>query len=423
MGGISDVTTPVKLRGTAPLDPATAPQATADPTSVTPDPALGVASDKPPAPSDADSSGLNLGTLVTDGIKALVSSEDPLPPPKHGSSDFDPKNLTAEDQNRFNLIMQVLQMTEDASMASSTGSDVDVTSKAGAVAKKAEPPKHHGGFFGKIMSFVKQILPVLTLITMFVPGLQFLSLALKVAQMAMKAYELIQALQSGDMSKILGSVASLASSFGGPIGQLGELGSKGASMLKDIEEGGLSGGLKAFGDLVGGDVGGMLKTASSAVTAIEKGDLSALADIAGPALHLDDDTMTKLKDAVGVASAVVKKDAGAALASLGDLTGAPGLDTVGSLFDAAKSGDVGQLVGALTTSGLLPDDATKTLEKVLPVVKKVSAALSSGDPGTIVAAFGEALPASELGGIKSLASEAQTAAVDSLLGMGASTTT
>ncbi len=344
---------------------------------------------------------------------------------------LDPKKLTADDMNRFNLVQQIFQMKTESASAIANETNHDTSAKATAQSKKADAPKKKkGGFFSKLKNLVMKILPVLTLITMFVPGLQVLSMALKVAQMAMKAIQMIEALKNGDWKAALGSIAGMAASFGGPIGEIAKWGSKGMEVLNAVEKGGLAGGLSAMGGLVGGEVGGYLNTAAKAVTAIESGDPMAMLDaVGGDALKglVDEKTMGMLKDAVGVANGIVKGDAAAALASLGSAAGAAGIEgadtlkSIGSVVDAYNSGDVSKLYDAVKGTGVLPDGITKTLDGAVPQAMAAYKAFESGDLGEIMRVAGDAMPEDFKKTITEAFNSENLNQVDDLLGLNTAT--
>lgn len=400
MINVNDVTGtgPLKPKaGTGPLDPAAAEPVVAE--AAVPA-AAPVQQDQTQTAPVGEASGYNLAATPV-AVAPGTKGGDPIPDfIKEYKAPVDPAKLTADDMNRFNLVQQIFQMKTEAASAASHGTEHSIESKASAQSKKAEAPKKKkGGFFSKLKNLVMKILPVLTLVSMFVPGLQVLSMALKVAQMAMKAVQMIEAIKNGDWKAALGAVAGMASSFGGPLGEVAKWGAKGMEVLNAVEKGGLAGGLGAMGNLLGGEVGGYLNTASKAVTAIEKGDPMAMLDAVGAsgALKgtLDDKTFGLLKDAVGVANGVVKGDAEAILKNLGSAAGAAGIqggDTlgkIGSAISAYNSGDIGGLYDAVKDTGVLPEGVTKTLDSVKNGAKEVYDAFDSGDIGKVANVAGK----------------------------------
>lgn len=393
-------TGPLKPR-TGPLDPAVAPEPQAAESVV---PAIApVPADQAQTAGAGQASGYELASAPLVAGHG-VAVPDPVPDHiKAYKAPLDPTKLTADDMNRFNLVQQIYQMKTESASAIASETDHDASAKATAMSKKADAPKKKkGGFFSKLKSLVMKILPVLTIVSMFVPGLQVLSMALKVAQMAMKAVQMIEAIKNGDWKSALGAVAGMAGSFGGPLAEVAKWGAKGLEVVNAVEKGGLAGGLSAMGGLVGGEVGGYLTTASKAVTAIEQGDPMAMLQAVGASDSLqgvfDDKTMGLLKDAVGVANGVVKGDAAAILAGLGSAADTSGLGDkqtlgkLGSVLDAYQHGDVTELYEAVKESGALPDGLQKTLDSVLPEVTSAYKAFESGDLGEILEVAGKHMP-------------------------------
>lgn len=362
-----------------------------------------VTQDQTQTPPAGETSGLDLA--ATPVARAPGAAAGDLIPShiKEYKAPVDPAKLSADDMNRFNLVQQIFQMKTESASAAANGTEHDISSKASAQTKKAKPKKKKGGFFSKLKNLVMKILPILTIVCMFVPGLQVLSMALKVAQLAMKAIQMIEAIKNGDWKAAMGAVAGMAASFGGPVGEIAKWGSKGMEVLNAVEKGGLAGGLGAMGSLVGGEVGGYLNTASKAVTAIENGDPMAMLDAVGAsgalAGTLDDKTFGMLKDAVGVANGIVKGDAQAALASLGSAAGAAGfkgadeIAKYAGVASAFASGDTDQMFAAVKESGVLPKDIENTLGKVVPQAKAAYEAFDSGDLGEIMKVAGDYMPA------------------------------
>lgn len=363
-----------------------------------------VTQDQTQTPPAGETSGLDL--TATPVARAPGAAAGDLIPShiKEYKAPVDPAKLSADDMNRFNLVQQIFQMKTESASAAAHGTEHDISSKASAQTKKAAAPKKKKkGFFSKLKSLVMKILPILTIVCMFVPGLQVLSMALKVAQLAMKAIQMIEAIKNGDWKAALGAVAGMAASFGGPVGEIAKWGSKGMEVLNAVEKGGLAGGLGAMGSLVGGEVGGYLNTASKAVTAIENGDPMAMLDAVGAsgalAGTLDDKTFGMLKDAVGVANGIVKGDAQAALASLGSAAGAAGfkgadeIAKYAGVASAFASGDTDKMFEAVKESGVLPKDIENTLGKVVPQAKAAYEAFDSGDLGQIMKVAGDYMPA------------------------------
>lgn len=370
------------------------------------------------SPSNAEASELSL-PKGGDGAIRPEASGDLLP-----AGDV-PKALNldnVDDQNRFNIMQQVFNMKNGAASAVGNEGEVDISSQATGKAKKAEAPKKKksGGLLGKLKDLVAKVLPVLTLVSMFVPGLQVVSFALKAAQMATKAIELAEALKNGDWKSALGAIAGAASGMGGALGEMAKWGAKGVEVLGAVEKGGLAGGLGALGGMVGGDVGKYMAMGAGAVNAIENKDPAALIGAIGGkdglGKILDDKTMGVLNDAVGVANGVLKKDASAILKGMGNVTGSSELQQLGSVVDAFNKGDMDGALGALKDSGVLSEDLARTAGDVLPSATKAFKAANAGDWDQFADAFGDFMDTETGSAVKEAAAQQKSEALDSMLG-------
>lgn len=307
----------------------------------------------------------------------------------------DPSKWSQLEMTRANLATMAGEIGRETAQAVNDGGEVDKGSKAQGSAQKPKEPKKHG-FFGGLMKAFQKFLPIASMIMMFIPGLNVLALAIKVAQMAIKAKQMIEALKNGDLTGALGAIGSMASAIGGPAGMIGQLasaGSKGAAFAKNLAYGGISGALGSLGSLIPGEIGNTLNTASKAITAIQKGDYGALAGAVGSTGLVDKDAMTQLQGAVDVANGAIKHNAASALAGFGDLSGSADLSQFSPVAQALSSKDSGALVTALQGLGLSPEkhgEAMQALAKNTEVGSHLEAAFATGDTEAISQALGQA---------------------------------
>lgn len=420
MGGIDPTLANMQSTGLykAKTGPLEAPKGPTDGPTVT-DVEAGVQYvEQPLAKSNAEASGLGLASSGAGTIKPAAG--DLLPPTASDLKPLDLKNV--DDQNRFSVMQQVDNMKRQAIAASNGEGEVDISSQATGKAKKAAAPKKKkGGFLSKLKNLVMKVLPVLSLISMFVPGLQVLSMALKYAQMAMKAIELAQALKDGNWKAAVGAIAGAASGMGGALGEVAKWGAKGVEVLNAVEKGGLAGGLGALGGMVGGDVGKYMTMGAGAVNAIENKDPKALLGAIGGEDGLgkvfDKQTMGVLNDAVTVANGVLKKDAGELLKGMGNITGTPELQKLGPVVDAFNNKSFDAAVSELGKSGVLPQNVSKALSDTLPAVNKAFKAAESEDLGQFKDAFGKFMDTDTGKMVEDAVKKQASDTVDSFLGL------
>lgn len=372
---------PAVLNG---IQPAAAPAA--------PEAAPALAGDAGIEPTKAQTSSLALETVGAPAVEPIKT--DPLPPGGGGGgavSDFSDIEFA-----KAKLLSQMVEMTSENSQAiahESTDSGKEIKAQDTKKAKVNKPKKKKGGFFSKLMSAIKSILPVLSLVCMFVPGLQVLSLALKVAQAAVKAYELIQALKTGDWKAALGAVAGLAGSFGGSLGQLAKLGETGLKVANAAKNGDWGGALAGLGGMIGGDTGKLFTQAGSAVKAIQTGDISALAGaVGGLSGKIDPDTLKQLQGAVSVAEGAIKGDAIKALEGLSGVTGNVDIAKVSALAGAIEGRNPQAIAAAANELGIkTPAELNSILGKLEEVrgpVQDLIKAVDHGDVGSLVKTLG-----------------------------------
>ena len=288
--------------------------------------------------------------------------------------------------NQANFENEVFQITTEIDESVGSGASMDFNTKAQGWQKRPEQAPQHksgGGFFGKLMSFISDIVSVVSTVAMFVPGLQVVSFASKLVSMALQAYRMIEALRQGNLSNILGAVSSFAGGFGGVMGEVAKLGSLGAGIMKAVQGGGFSGALNSLGSLVGGDAGGFLKDVGGVVNAIQKGDPMALASAIGSSHVLDDESMAKVRDAMNAAQAVAKKNAGDALAAMGDLTGSGELRNVANFTHAVQSGKLDEAFSIAQKSNLLPPELKSSEASLSKAISKVQTESKSAETGFI----------------------------------------
>ncbi|MEB3188032.1 MAG: hypothetical protein VKP72_11410 [bacterium] len=335
-------------------------------------------------------------------------------------STFVPQTGGQQELDAMNAVTQLLELSSKRSaeqIEGNTDVNIDGGTTAKAKQKKVEVPKPSGGgFFGSIMNAIKSILPVLSMVAMFIPGLNVLAMAVKVAQVALAAADTMQALMKGDLKGALGGLTSLAGSIGGPLGEFAKMGQAGMNVVDGFQKGGLAGGLGAMGDFFGGDFGKFLGTAGQTIGALEKGDvagaLGALGAPGGVADLLGPDAGRIFQGAVNAANGAVQGDLAAALGGVAQATGSRELAGLGSALDAVRTGDVGGIARAANTLGILPDDLNRQIGAIEQQAQPVLRALSNQD----VEGLGRALGGAVEGGLLRRATrEAETARQEVLI--------
>lgn len=335
-------------------------------------------------------------------------------------SNFVPQTGGQQELDAMNAVTQLLELSSKRSaeqIEGNTDTNIDGGTTAKAKQKKVEVPKPSGGgFFSSIMNAIKSILPVLSMVAMFIPGLNVLAMAVKVAQIAMAAADTMQALMKGDLKGALGGLTSLAGSIGGPLGEFAKMGQAGMNVVDGFQKGGLAGGLGAMGDFFGGDFGKFLGTAGTTIGALEKGDvagaLGALGAPGGVADLLGPDAGRIFQGAVNAANGAVQGDLAAALGGVAQATGSRELAGLGSALDAVRTGDVGGIARAANTLGILPDDLNRKIGAIEQQAQPVLRALSNQD----VEGLGRALGGAVDGGlIRRATREAETARQEVLI--------
>jgi len=335
-------------------------------------------------------------------------------------STFVPQTGGQQELDAMNAVTQLLELSSKRSaeqIEGNTDVNIDGGTTAKAKQKKVEVPKPSGGgFFGSIMNAIKSILPVLSMVAMFIPGLNVLAMAVKVAQVALAAADTMQALMKGDLKGALGGLTSLAGSIGGPLGEFAKMGQAGMNVVDGFQKGGLAGGLGAMGDFFGGDFGKFLGTAGQTIGALEKGDvagaLGALGAPGGVADLLGPDAGRIFQGAVNAANGAVQGDLAAALGGVAQATGSRELAGLGSALDAVRTGDVGGIARAANTLGILPDDLNRQIGAIEQQAQPVLRALSNQD----VEGLGRALGGAVEGGLLRRATrEAETARQEILI--------